>query len=624
MYDPQQFVILRYHWGDEFSTPETEGRVEWYDPSPAFPTCHFDGWEDVVGGWTGTYGEYVTVINSHLGDPSPLLLEFYGTLDDTSGNVEAHIEVIDALPGGTNVVMFVVYEDSLPSGGEVYNNVVRDILPEETLLISNPGENVTITRNFTIDPSWNYMNMGVIALVQNTGTKEIYQSSGLSEPMGSIEGYVTDVDTGDPLDATVSLVGGSRSSSTDTTGFYKLSCKDDTTYTVEANSYGYRSQQQATYVPPDSSSHLDFALEAALPGFLEGWVRSALDGQPIDGATVSVLNTPLAPQTTAADGYYSFTIPGGASYQVEAVMATYVGEKKTANIVEGDTSTVSFALGQAESFEDDEGGYTGLMMWEWGAPSSYGPGGAHWGDNCWATNLDGAYGNNANSPLYSKIYSLVEATSGTFNFYHYYDTQSGRDGGNVKISTDGGSTYNVITPVSGYPTPSMGWNGEPGFTGASDGWEFVTFDLTGYLGEDVKFKFTFGSDGSGNGPGWYIDDVFLELTYPVSVTLTPDSQTVPRGTDLGFQVDAENTADYPVSLQVWSEVLLPGGTPYWGNPIFGPFQVTMQANATPSVHLNQFVPGIAPLGEYTYIMKFGLYPDLVYSRDFFDFTVVNP
>lgn len=624
VYGSQELVILEYHYSDEFSTPETEDRIEWYDPSPAFPTCYFDGWESVIGGWSGTYQEYLTVISSHLDDPSPLTLDLLGSLDEGSGTVEAHIGVIDALPGGTNVVMFVVYEDSVESGGEEYRFVVRDILPQETLLISEPGETAIISRDFTIDPAWDAEQIGVVAFVQNTGTKVVFQAAGLTESVSSIEGYVTDVASGNPLDALVSIVGGSRSASTDSTGYYKLPCKDDTTFTVEASSYGYRTAQQECYVPPDSSSRLDFALEEALPGFLEGWVRSALDGQPIEGAEVSVLNTPLTPQITDEEGYYSFVIPGAATYQVEAAMPGYAGDTRSATIEEGGTAVLSFVLEEAESFEDDNGGYTGLMLWEWGAPSSYGPGGAHWGEKCWATNLDGPYGNNANSPLYSRTYSLVEATSGTFNFYHYYSSQQGRDGGNVKISTDGGSTYTLITPVAGYPTPSMGWNGEPGFSGTSDGWELVTFDLTGYLGGDVKLKFTFGSDGSVTGPGWYIDDVHLELTYPVSLTLEPDAETVPRGTNLGFDVSAENAADYAVTLQVWSEVLLPGGIPYWNNPIFGPFQVTLQAHATPSVHLTQFVPGFAPLGDYTYIMKVGQYPDVVYARDFFDFTVVNP
>ncbi len=616
-------MILRYHYDDEFSTPDTHARINFYGIT-GYPTCMFDGTESVIGGWSQTYQEYLTVINNHLTDESPLTLELYGTIEETSGSVEAHISILDAIPTGNNEVWFVVYEDSLYSNGEWYDQVVRDFLPEETLLISEPGENVSITREFTVDPSWDVEQLSVVALVQNMSSKEIYQAAELSEPISHIEGYVTDFDTGDPLDARVGIVGGSRSVTTDTTGYYKLPCKDDSTYTVEASAYGYRTAEQEASVPADSSAWLDFALEAALDGYLEGWVRSAIDGQGIQGAEVTVLNTPLAPQTTNEEGYYSFTIPGGATYQVEAVMPSYIGKTKSAAIEEGGTTVLSFALGQAESFEEDGGGYTGLMLWEWGAPSTYGPGGAHWGLNCWATNLDGPYGNNANSPMYSKTYSLVEATSATFNFYHYYDTQQTRDGGNVKISTDGGATYSLITPVGGYPTATMGWNGEAGFTGASDGWELVSFDLSGYLGEEVEFKFTFGSDGSSNGPGWYVDDVYLELEYPVSVSLTPDSPTVPRGTNMGFVVSAANTADYPVTLQVWSEVLLPNGMPYWGNPIFGPFTLTLQANANPSVHLNQFVPGNAPLGDYTYIMKIGQFPEPVYARDFFDFTVVVP
>lgn len=614
---------MRYHYSDEFSTPDTHARISFYGIT-GFPTCMFDGTESVVGGWVGTYGEYLTVINNQLSDEAPLTLELYGAIEETSGSVEANVGIIDAIPTGNNEVWFVVYEDSIYSGGEWYDQVVREFLPEETLLISEPGENVSISREFDVDPSWNVEQLSVVALVQNMSSREVYQAAELSEPISHIEGYVTDSDTGDPLDAVVSIVSGNRSATTDSTGYYKLPCKDDSTYTIEAYSYGYRTAQQETYVPPDSSAWLDFTLEEAMPGSLEGWVRSALNGRPIEGATVTVLNTPLTPQVTTEDGYYSFDIPGGATYQVQAVMPTYIGKTKSAAIEEGENTVVSFALGKAESFEDDNGGYTGLMLWEWGAPSDYGPGGAHWGENCWATNLDGAYGNNANSPLYSKTYSLGEATSATLNFYHFYDTQQGRDGGNVKISTDGGSTYSLITPVGGYPTDPMGWNGEAGFTGDTDGWELVTFDLSSYLGEDVKFKFTFGSDGSGNGAGWYIDDVFLDLTYPVSVTLTPDSPTVPRGTNMGFTVSAENTADYPVTLKVWSEVILPNGMPYWGNPIFGPFRVTLQANSNPSVHLSEFVPGFAPLGMYTYIMKIGQYPETIYARDFFDFTVVNP
>ncbi|MFQ6104999.1 MAG: carboxypeptidase regulatory-like domain-containing protein, partial [Candidatus Glassbacteria bacterium] len=174
-----------------------------------------------------------------------------------------------------------------------------------------------------------------------------------------IEGFVTDASYGNPLIATVRIVGGDRSTTTDITGYYELRCDDDTTVSVEASSYGYRTQQQSCYVPPDSSAWLDFGLEEALPGLLYGWVRSALDGTPIVDAEVSVLETPLNPQYTDEEGFYSFVIPGGATYQVQAMKPTYVLKVKQAPVAEGDSTVLSFALGLAESFEDDDGGYTG-------------------------------------------------------------------------------------------------------------------------------------------------------------------------------------------------------------------------------------------------------------------------
>ncbi len=441
-------------------------------------------------------------------------------------------------------------------------------------------------------------------------------------PLGTISGYVTDADNGDPLSATVSVVGTNKETVTDPSGFYELSVFDDATYTVAAGAYGYLPQEQQIYVPPEGSVQLDFALPAAQLGAIEGTVCNAQNGQPLIDVEVTVLNTPLAPEYTDENGYFFFDIPGGATYQVEAVLPTFIGETQSAYVEENGLTELSYSLGQTESFEDDDGGYTGLMIWEWGTPSSYGPGGAHWGESCWATNLDGPYGNNANSPLTSKSYDLSEATSAWFNFYHYYDTESGKDGGNLKISTDDGQTWELISPEGGYPTSSMFWNNEPGFSGAGDGWELVTFDLDPYLGQQVQFQFRFGSDGFSNGPGWYIDDVFLELTYPLSILLTPDSETVPQGSQLGFTVDASNTSDHPITLMVWSEVLLPNGTPYPGNPVFGPFPVTIGAQSNPVVHLSQIIPAQAPLGTYTYVMKIGSSLETVYMRDFFDFTVI--
>ena len=171
-----------------------------------------------------------------------------------------------------------------------------------------------------------------------------------------------------------------------------------------------------------------------------------------------------------------------------------------------------------EDFEDTNGGYThgdgpgpgSIDDWEWGEPT-YGPSSAHSGSHVWATNLDSDHSNGADGVLDSIEVDLnMFAPSPQISFWHWYDHTT-YDCGNVKISTDGGITWELITPNEGYPgTASSGNQGipnEPAFTDISSGWEQVTFNLSNYEGELVKIRWHFGSTSSSTHPGWYIDDV---------------------------------------------------------------------------------------------------------------------
>ncbi len=90
---------------------------------------------------------------------------------------------------------------------------------------------------------------------------------------------------------------------------------------------------------------------------------------------------------------------------------------------------------------------------------------------------------------------------------HFYDIEDRWDGGNVKISTDGGSTWQLITPAGGYDDTANDdcscVPGEPVFTGWSGVFVRDCFDLTGYTGRQIWIGFFFGSDGSFEYCGWY-------------------------------------------------------------------------------------------------------------------------
>ncbi len=187
-----------------------------------------------------------------------------------------------------------------------------------------------------------------------------------------------------------------------------------------------------------------------------------------------------------------------------------------------------------EDFEASDGGYTswaGPSSWQWGAPTS-GPGGAYSGVNVWGTNLAGDYSNSADWSLVTPTFS-VTSPSPTLSYWHWYDIEGYWDGYNVKMSKDGGATWQIIDPTGGYPYSSVSsWNagipGEPAFSGSSSGWEQVTFDLTGLVspGDQVMFRFHFGSDGSVTYPGVYVDDVTvcgMTLGVPGDVSVVSSS-----------------------------------------------------------------------------------------------------
>ncbi len=99
---------------------------------------------------------------------------------------------------------------------------------------------------------------------------------------------------------------------------------------------------------------------------------------------------------------------------------------------------------------------------------------------------------------------------------HYYNMEDSYDGGNVKVSTDGGTTWQLVVPASFYDAQDEFLDlatscipGELAYSSEDQPFEFRTdcFDLSRFSGHDVLVGFFFGSDGSVGYPGWYINSV---------------------------------------------------------------------------------------------------------------------
>ncbi len=164
--------------------------------------------------------------------------------------------------------------------------------------------------------------------------------------------------------------------------------------------------------------------------------------------------------------------------------------------------------GAQSDFEEDNWSFTPTGSWEWGTPSL----GAHSGTKAWATRLYANYFNNADWKLDSTEFYIGPCTE--LHFWHKYQTQTGYDGGNVKISIDGGNTWNVVEPNGGYPTASIsngtaGIGGEPAYSGYQNEFTEAVFDLSAYSGNYGILRWHFGSNGSTIAYGWIIDDVLV-------------------------------------------------------------------------------------------------------------------
>ena len=189
-------------------------------------------------------------------------------------------------------------------------------------------------------------------------------------------------------------------------------------------------------------------------------------------------------------------------------------------------------------FENALPGFAATGLWQQGAPG-YGTRIAFSGDSLWATNPAGAYPDAAQLSSFTlPPMNLRGIETAYLVFWHWFDTEdageaqpdgddSARlwDGGNVKVSSDNGTTWEVLVPEAGYngriaSARDNPLEGELAFGGFSYGWRQVVFSLP--AGQTVQLRFDFGTDSGNTGAsaayaGWYIDDVRILTELPVDV-----------------------------------------------------------------------------------------------------------
>jgi len=116
----------------------------------------------------------------------------------------------------------------------------------------------------------------------------------------------------------------------------------------------------------------------------------------------------------------------------------------------------------------------------------------------------GGTGNNRNAT--SELTGSIQVTAGlSIGLRAWYSIESGYDYAYVEVSTNG-TTW---TPIAGTITTTSnpyGLNDGNGITGTSSGFVAATFPLTAYVGQSVRVRLRYETDGGVLNEGIYVDD----------------------------------------------------------------------------------------------------------------------
>lgn len=369
---------------------------------------------------------------------------------------------------------------------------------------------------------WNNNRESMIAFM-NWASKGVY-------------GFVTDSITGEPIYSSITMnISGKPAYTDPLTGFYQRIIYPGN-YSFTYSALGYYSRTLYVSVPAGGFARVDVKLYPIGTCVVTGNV-DLIGSESDSGAIVVCRNDSVSfVDTTGFDGYFEFrSVYAIGNWTISAFAPGYADSTIVVNLTGRSSYELGFSLYPymyfySSDFESDNGGLIvvgSVSDWEWGVPTT-GPGSAHSGTKLWATKLVSNYSNNSNSILELPPLYLPSWSRAKLRFWHWYSFEyssiTGRyyDGGNVKISVDGGN-YTLIEPVGGYnctiysSNPYIG--GERAFGGSSGGWREAVFDLSPYAGYSVTIRFHFGSDANVRYSGWYIDDVsVVSPNYMVSVS----------------------------------------------------------------------------------------------------------
>lgn len=175
---------VKYHIGDSYEYNESTARDGYYAVS-GYPTSWFDGKLDIVGGNASQtiYPAYLVEYNTAIAAATPFNLEMSHTLNGNNLTVYYTASQVGNYSAGNLVAHVVVTESHIPenwlAGLTEVNYTVRDMAPTDagTSFTTTMGGSYSDSVTLALNPAWVQSNMEVVVFIQNTSTKEIFNSA---------------------------------------------------------------------------------------------------------------------------------------------------------------------------------------------------------------------------------------------------------------------------------------------------------------------------------------------------------------------------------------------------------------------------------------------------------------
>lgn len=181
---------------NQYNTADPAGRNNYYGPFFSTPVGFVDG-------TTTGYSSFASKIDTRLALKSNVKIDLSGSTVDGSFLVNADITVSQSI-SGNNVIHFVVVEDvdyRGNNGVSPQNHVMRKMITSPTGESIDLSSNQTISKEIGFDSIWNSERLGIIVFLQNSSTKEVYQSQFITyNELGT-----TDVDENNSLPISYNL-----------------------------------------------------------------------------------------------------------------------------------------------------------------------------------------------------------------------------------------------------------------------------------------------------------------------------------------------------------------------------------------------------------------------------------